>query len=83
MKKLISALCTISILLSTAFSSFAAVKITNVFVDGDGSYWYFGSFDSETDTDVGLEVGHVLRDLILTGSHLCKYTYNVFYGRNL
>jgi len=56
MKKLISALCTISILLSTAFSSFAAVKITNVFVDGDGSYWYFGSFDPETDTDVGLEV---------------------------
>jgi len=56
MKKLITAILAAALILSSFFSAFAAVSIDDVFVDADGTHFFFGRFDYSKAEDAGVEV---------------------------
>ena len=56
MKKLITAVLAVALIFSSFSSAFAAVTISNIFVDEDGTHYFFGRFDYTKAEDAGLEV---------------------------
>lgn len=63
MRKIISSAIAMLLVFAIMLPCMASVTVTNTYTDAEGCTYFFGTFDKENDSDVGLEVNGVSYNL--------------------